>query len=50
MEEDLNLIQMEDNLNILANGQQLQNKIMQPTTIRFKTMVVGTTPGNLVSS
>ena len=40
MEDDLILIQMEDNLNILANGRQPQRKIMQPETIKIKTIVV----------
>ena len=40
MEDDLNLFQMEDDLNILANGRQPQNKIMQPETIKIKTMVL----------
>ena len=47
MEDDLNyflieydLIQMEYDLNILANGRQPQKKIMQPETIKIKTIVV----------
>ena len=40
MEDDFNLIQMEYDLNILANGRQPQKKIMQLKTIKFKTMVV----------
>ena len=40
MEDDLNLIQMEYDLNILANGRQPQKKIMQPKTIKIKTLVV----------
>ena len=34
-----NLIQMKDDLNILANVRQPQKKIMQPKTIKIKTMV-----------
>ena len=49
MQEDLNSIQMKDDLiffqteydlNILANGRQPKKKIMQPKTIKIKTMVV----------
>ena len=40
MEDDFNLIQLEYDLNILANGRQPQKKIMQPKTIKIETMVV----------
>ena len=40
MEDNLNLIQMEYGLYIPAIGGQPQKKIMQPKTIKFKTMVV----------
>ena len=40
MDDNLNLIQMEYDLNILANGRQPKKKIMQPKTIKIKTMVV----------
>jgi hypothetical protein len=40
MNDNLNLIQMENDLNILANGRQPNKKIMQPKTIKIKTMVV----------
>ena len=40
MDDDLNLIQMKDDFDILANGRQPQKKIMQPKTIKIKTMVV----------
>ena len=40
MDDNLNLIQMEYDLNILANGRQPKKKIMQPKTIEIKTMVV----------
>ena len=47
MEDDLNLIQINDDLNILANGRQHQKKIMQPKTIKTG---CGTAPGNLFRS
>ena len=40
IDDNLNLIQMEYNLNVLANGRQPKKKIMQPKTIKIKTMVV----------
>ena len=40
IDDNLNLIQMEYDLNILANGRQPKKKIMQPKTIIIKTMVV----------
>ena len=42
MDDDLNLIQMKDDLDILANGRQPQKKIIQHKTIKIKTMVVAT--------
>ena len=38
MEDNLNLIQMEDDITILANGNF--KKLVQPKTIKIKTMVV----------
>ena len=35
-EDYLNLIQIKDNLNILANGRQPEKKIMQPKNNLFK--------------
>ena len=40
MEDYFKLIQMDEDLKILANGRQPQRKIMQPETIKIKTMVV----------
>jgi hypothetical protein len=40
MKENLNIIQMEYDLNILANGRQPKKKIMQTKIIEIKTIVV----------
>ena len=40
IDDNLNLIQMEYDLNILANGRQPKKKIMQPKRIKIKRMVV----------
>ena len=40
MDFNLNLIQMEYDLNILANRRQPKKNIMKPKTIQIKTMVV----------
>jgi hypothetical protein len=40
IDDNLNLIQMEYDFNIFANGRQTKKKIMQPKTIKIKTMVV----------
>jgi hypothetical protein len=40
MEDNFNFFQIEEDLKIFANGRQPQKKIMQPKTIKIKTMVV----------
>jgi hypothetical protein len=40
MDHNINRIQMEYNLNILASGRQPKKKKMQPKTIIIKTMVL----------
>ena len=39
-DDNLNFIQMEYDLNILANGKQARKKIMHPKIIKIKTMVL----------
>ena len=40
METTLTYLTTEENLNVLANGRKPKKKIMQPKTIKIKTMVV----------
>ena len=40
IDDNLNLIKIEYDLNILVNERQPKKKIMQPKTIKIKTMVV----------
>ena len=39
-EDDSNPIQIENDLNIIANGRQYQKITLQPKTFKIKTMVV----------